>query len=51
MVARDIDAEWAASELISKTVLDAAEAAGLGVIIARIGVERTRLLYANGAGG
>jgi len=51
MVARDIDGEWAPSELISKTVLDAAEAAGLGVIIARIGVERPSLLYANGAAG
>ncbi len=51
MEGRQIDVEWAASELISKTVLEAAEAAGLGVAIADIGGSEPRLVYANGAAG
>jgi PAS domain S-box-containing protein len=51
MEGRDIDVELAESGLISRTVLEAAEAAGLGVAIADIGVPAPVLVYANEAVG
>jgi PAS domain S-box-containing protein len=51
MEGRDIDVEWTPTELISKTVLEAAEAAGVGVAIADIESAEPALVYANEAVG